>query len=115
MLYRTACIIVGVTLLATPRKPQQPNQKRVKDQTESDLFNAVAREKDPLQKLTLLNTWSTQYPDTEFRQERNLHYVSSYTTLEAKAMAPNAPPEIVTAGEKAAHTVLDKSDSIFAP
>src|SRR5207302_4006489 len=112
MLNRTLCVIAGFMLLTATGKPQQPNQKKVKDQAESDLFNAVAREKDPLQKLTLLNTWSTQYPDTDFRQERNLHYVSSYTTLEAKAVAPNAAPEIVTAGENAARTVLDKSDSI---
>jgi tetratricopeptide (TPR) repeat protein len=115
MLYRTLCVIACAILIAAPGKPQQSNQKKVKDQVEADLYNAVAREKDPLQKLSLLDNWSLKYPDTEFRQERNLHYVSSYTNLEARAVAPNAPPEILTGGEKAARTVLSTSDSLFAP
>ncbi|MDQ1469983.1 MAG: hypothetical protein QOJ99_1463 [Bryobacterales bacterium] len=115
MLNRTLCVIASAILIAAPGKPQQPNQKKVKDQIEADLFNAVAREKDPLQKLSLLDSWSMKYPDTEFRQERNLHYVSSYTTLETRAVTPNAPPEVLKEGEKAARTVLDKSDSLFAP
>ncbi len=111
MLNRTLYLIAGALLIATPAQPQ----KQVKDQREAELFNSVAAEKDPLTKLSLLNQWANTYPETDFRQERNLHYVSSYTNLEARAIAVNAPSDMIREGEKAVHIVLDRSDELFAP
>jgi hypothetical protein len=69
----TECLIAGALLFAAPAQPQKQVQKQVKDQREAELFNSVAAEKDPLTKLSLLNQWANTYPETDFRQERNLH------------------------------------------
>lgn len=111
---RTLSVIASVLLFTTPAIPQANGTKKVKDQIEAELYNSIASEKDPGKKLSLLQKWTTSYPDTDFRQERNLHYVSSYTMLEAKAVTPNAAPDIIREGESAAHMVVDKSDELFA-
>jgi tetratricopeptide (TPR) repeat protein len=79
--------------------------------TDADLFGAAARENDPVKKLALLDQWSAKFPETAFRQQRNLQYISSYSTLTATAVKTNA----VTEGQNAAQTMIQKADELFAP
>ena len=58
--------------------PGQQPQKKVKDQGEYDLFNAVLKETDPNKKLELLNTWKQKYPDSDFKDDRLVYLIQTY-------------------------------------
>jgi tetratricopeptide (TPR) repeat protein len=117
---RTLILATALFLFAAPATPQQPDPKSahpkaVKDQGEADLFNAVSAERDQLRKLSLLKDWTARYPESDFRQERNLHFVSCYATLATNAVKPNAPADAIAEGERAAHSLLENSPTLFAP
>src|SRR5271167_2349356 len=89
-------------------------QKQFKTRQEFDLYTAARTEQDPVKKLAAIDEWKAKFPDTELREDRNLFYLSAYLGLEANAVKPGATAVAVAAGEKAAHTVIDNVDSIFA-
>ncbi len=76
MLNRFVKTVFGVVLVASLCVAQQ---KTAKDQAEADLYNSAQKETDPVKKLTLLDQWTEKYPDTAFKQERNLFYVQAYS------------------------------------
>jgi hypothetical protein len=82
--------------------------------TDADLFGATAKENDPAKKLALLDQWTAKYPETAFKQQRNLHYISGYSTLAGNASKASAPAEAIAAGQNAARAMLDKGDALFA-
>jgi tetratricopeptide (TPR) repeat protein len=90
-------------------------QKTAKDQAESDVYTSIAKENDPAKKLALLDQWTQKYPDTAFKEERNLFYVQTYSTLAGQGMQPNATPDQLAAAEKADQTLIEKADTLFAP
>jgi tetratricopeptide (TPR) repeat protein len=115
---------------------QQP-QKKVKDQGEYDLFNAVLKESDPNKKLELLNTWKQKYPDSDFKDDRLVYMIQAYAqtgkypnaiasakellgmdpknitamfyinTLTPAAYPENAPADALDTAEKAAQGLLN--------
>src|SRR5437899_4013394 len=105
MLQRTLLLAATALLLAAPAHPQQ---------TERDVFNTAAGETDPVKKLTLLTSWTERFPVSVFSRERNLHYLSCYSQLEAAAVAPGAAPEKLTLGERAATVMITRTDELFA-
>src|SRR5215831_10797976 len=109
-LFISAVTGVLLTIFAAAQTPIPKDAQK-----ETEIFRSVADEKDPAKKLALLVTWSDAYPESQFRRERNLHYVASYSALEAKAVSPGAPAESVTQGERAAQAMVEKSPSLFAP
>ncbi|MDQ6679032.1 MAG: hypothetical protein M3Z09_17245 [Acidobacteriota bacterium] len=117
VLNRVAKGLVGV-ILATAICLAQTSpapQKKVKDQAEYDLYASIQKETDPTKKLGLLDQWTDKYPETDFKQERNLFYAQTYAGIAAQAQQPNATPDQLAAAEKAAHTLIDKADTFFAP
>jgi len=82
---------------------------------DADLFGAAANERDPAKKLALLDQWAAKYPETAFRQQRNLHYISAWSTLAGYAAKDGASDTAVTAAQNAAHAMLAKADALFAP
>jgi len=56
-------------------------EKKVKDQAEYDLFDAVTKEKDLTKKSQLLETWKTKYPDSDYKIERQQMLVQTYQGL----------------------------------
>ncbi len=90
-------------------------QPKVKDQAEFDLYTSITKETDPTKKITLLDQWTEKYPDTEFKQARNLFYAQTYAALAVQGQQPNATPDQLAAAEKAAHTLIDKADTFFSP
>jgi tetratricopeptide (TPR) repeat protein len=68
-------------------------EKKVKDQAEYDLLQAVNKEAAGPKKIALLEQWEQKYPDTEFKEERATVLVQTYQQM-AKA------PEMWTACEK---------------
>ena len=107
-------IAAGLMLLAFLGTAQQAPQKQVKNQQEFDLYTAARNEQDPAKKLAAIDEWKAKFPDTELSEDRNLFYLSAYLGLENGALAPNATPTVSAAGEKAAHTVIENLDAIFA-
>src|SRR5450432_2995914 len=106
-------LILALALIASLGSAQQP--KTAKDQAESDLYTNISGEKDPAKKLGLLDQWTEKYPDTAFKEERNLFYVQAYSALAGLGMQANATPDQLSAAEKADHTLIDKADTFFAP
>ena len=100
-------------LLAVLSIAQQ--QKTAKDQAESDLYSSIASEKDPAKKLALLDQWTQKYPDTAFKEERNLFYVQTLSGLASLGLQPNATPDQLASAEKADQSLLEKADTLFAP
>jgi hypothetical protein len=111
MAHRIAAVLM---FLALPGLAQQPAQKQVKNQQEFDLYTVARTEQDPAKKLAAIDEWKAKFPDTELREDRNLFYLSAYLGLETNAVSAAATPSATTAGEKAAHTVIENLDSIFA-
>jgi len=106
--------LVGVALVAAIGLAQAP-QKKVKDQAEFDLYSSIQKETDATKKLALLDQWTEKYADTEFKQERNLFYAQTYAGLAAQGQMPNASADQLAASDKAAHMLIDKSDTFFSP
>jgi len=106
--------LVGVALVAAIGLAQAP-QKKVKDQAEFDLYSSIQKETDATKKLALLDQWTEKYADTEFKQERNLFYAQTYAGLAAQGQTANPSPEQLAASDKAAHMLIDKSDTFFSP
>ena len=93
---------------------QQAPQKQIRNQREYDLYNAARTEQDPAKKLAAVDAWKAAFPETELREDRNLFYLAAYLGLEGAAVRNEATADAVAAGEKAARTVLDSADSLFA-
>jgi len=79
-----------------PQAGQQTSQKKVKDQGEYDLYNAVVKETDPNKKLSLLNTWKEKYPNTDFKQERLTILMLTYQALGQPAKVLETAKELLT-------------------
>jgi hypothetical protein len=102
---------MGVLLITALGFAQEP---KVKDQAEYDLFNSITKETDPIKKLALLDQWTDKYADTEFKKQRNYFYIDTYSKIAPLAVQPNATPDQVAAGKKAANTVIEKADTLFS-
>ena len=142
MLHRVVKGVLGIGLaaafIAMPLLAQA--QKKVKDQGEYDLYNAVVKETDPNKQLQLLQTWKEKYPDSDYKEERavmvsqdyvklgkpaeaiktsqdvlalNPKNLTALVTIVNKAIQVNPPtPESMTAGEQAANSLLSNTDSL---
>ena len=113
MLNRVIKGLLGVVLMAAVSFAQ--NAPKVKDQAEFDLYSSIQKETDPTKKMVLLDQWTEKYPDTEFKQYRNVFYAQTYAAIAAQGQQPNATPDQLAAADKAAHTLIDKADTFFSP
>jgi hypothetical protein len=115
---------------------QAPPQKKVKDQTEFDLYNNAVKETDPAKKLQYVNQWTEKYPDTDFKEERlqlydQLNQPAKVMEFGVKLLGsdpknlvaltlvagnvqklPNATADQMMAAQSAAQTLLDNLDSL---
>jgi len=130
-------LIAALVCTVTPvRTYAQEKQKKVKDQGEYDLFNAYSKETDPAKKLQYLNQWVEKYPESDYQEEQlrfysDLNQPAKVMDLGAKILAkdpknfaalslitanirnlPNATPDQLALGQKAAQTLLDNLDSL---
>jgi hypothetical protein len=110
----TQRIAAGLMLVAFLGMAQQTSQKQVKNQQEFDLYNAARTEQDPAKKLAGLEEWKAKFPDTELKEDRNLFYLSAYLGLETAALKTDANGAATAAGAKAARTVIESLDALFA-
>jgi tetratricopeptide (TPR) repeat protein len=129
---------LAAALVMTPLFAQA--QKKVKDQGEYDIYNAVSKETDPNKQIQLLNTWKEKYPDSDFKEDRaamvaqdyaklgkpaeaikasqdvlavNPKNLTALVTIVNNAIHVNPPtPDSLSAGEQAANSLLSNLDSL---
>ncbi len=130
--------LVGHYCPATSQTPQ----KNWKDRPEYDLYESITRESAPAKKLELLNTWNERYPASDFADVRQQEYLTVYSQLGQSAdvltvasdmlaknpnhiqalssalaavfSIPSPSSDQLATGERAAHQVLSKLDTLFA-
>lgn len=145
MLEKSSRLILAfaLTSLLTLTVWGQAPQKNYKDRAEYDLYASILKEANPTQKIALLNQWKEKYPETEFKEERYQLFLDAYrvsnqgakvleTAKEMVAADPKSAsgllwinlmtvsmadtsPAALDAGEKAAHSLIENLDFIFAP
>ena len=134
----TAVAMIAALMGAVVTIPAHAQQatKKVKDQGEYDLYNSVVKETDPAKKLQYLNQWVEKYPETDYQEEQlrfysDLSQPAKVMEMGPKVLAkdpknlaalslitanvrqlPNATPDQLELGQKAAQTLLDNLDSL---
>jgi len=86
----TALLLLASCALAQDRAAAP--QKKWKDQAEYELANAAATETDPARKLAYLDTWTANYPATEFIDERQSMYTIVNQQLKRPSQALDTTP-----------------------
>jgi hypothetical protein len=125
-----------------PAAPAATSGPQWKDRAEYDLFESIRTDQNGQTKLEKLNTWKEKYPDSQFKQQRLLLYLTTYqqlnqapkmieTAKQILAADPNdftalywitflTPTQIdqsaaaLDAGEKAANGMLANLDATFS-
>jgi len=103
-----ACVIViGVVGVGTalaqapPAAPQAGAQgPQWKDQAEYDLFKQITSEQAPAKRLPLIDSWKEKYPETAFKNQRLLIYLTTYQGLGQTAKAVDTAKELLTIDPK---------------
>ncbi len=70
-------------------------QRNYKDREEYDVYNDVTKDfeaKTFLKALTDLERWSEKYPDSAFKDDRQILYVQAYAGAEIKPRRCSTPP-----------------------
>ncbi|HVN07310.1 MAG TPA: hypothetical protein VMT86_22980 [Bryobacteraceae bacterium] len=101
-------MLLGIgTGLAQSSQPANSSQtapaakkKQYKDQQEYTLYDSATKEKDPNKKLALLNTWKEKYPESDFKQERLLLYLTTYQSLNQAAKMVDTAKDLLTIDPK---------------
>jgi len=94
-------VCVGPARMARAQgAPAAQAQKKVKDQGEYDLFNGVTKETDPAKKAALLNTWKEKYPESDYKLERLVMLIQTYSALQQWPNVVNAAKEALTVDPK---------------
>jgi tetratricopeptide (TPR) repeat protein len=136
--------VVAMVAVALPNMwAQAAQEKKVKDQAEYDLFTAATKETDPKKKVDLLTTWKQKYPESDFKEDRQVLFIQTYhqmgngeamlkearelLTLNPKSTPAlywitlltvslnNTTPERLDLGEKAARGLLANLEVEMAP
>jgi tetratricopeptide (TPR) repeat protein len=146
--FLTVAVAAAIGLVSLPVRGQgqsasQPAQKNWKDRAEYDLYNAIVKEQNLTQKITLLNSWKEKYPTSDYAQERLQFYLQTYFGLNqpdkviatANEMLQHDPknltalyylalsmprltkpsPDDLSAGEKAANGLISNLESFRPP
>lgn len=97
---RTQFLIVAVLASLTSVVAQTPTEKKFKDRTEYDLYEAVRTGTDPAKRLADLNQWKGKYPQTDFNTERLQAYLTTYQQLGRAEEMWNTGKELLAADPK---------------
>jgi len=108
--YKTA--FLSLTLLsaigasAALAQSAPPKTKQVKDQAEYDLYKSATTTADASKRLPILNTWKEKYPESDFKEERLLVYLTTYQALNQPAKMVETAQEILSLNPKEPHALL---------
>lgn len=146
--YLIAIVLSGVLGLASvpmfgqaAAPSSQKPQKNWKDRAEYDLYVAIGKDTDPKTRLQKLDQWQQKYPKTDWEEERQTIFLTTYAALnqpkeaveEAKKILARDPkdftalyyimlytqalygqsqtPEVLSDGEMAAKSILANIDT----
>ena len=81
-MYRLLSIAFLIGLMsgfpAMAQAPAAASGPQWKDQAEYDLFKQITSEQAPAKRLPLIDSWKEKYPETAFKQQRLLIYLTTY-------------------------------------
>ena len=111
VLNRLAKVLLHVTVLAAmgasaALAQTPPKTKQVKDQAEYDLYKSATTTADASKRLPILNTWKEKYPESDFKEERLLIYLTTYQALNQPAKMVETAQEILAMNPKEPHALL---------
>jgi hypothetical protein len=95
-----------LTVMGVSGALAQAPQKQVKDQAEYELYNNSTKETDPNKRLTFLNSWKEKYPDTAFKEERLIIFLTTYQQLNQPAKMVETAKEIVALNPKNVNALM---------
>lgn len=75
-----AAIVLAVASLGAAQNAA-PQEKKVKDQAEFDIYDAATKDilaKNGTKAVDDLNTWKQKYPDSDFKNDREVMYIQAY-------------------------------------
>lgn len=81
--------------IAQDKPADSKPQKVAKNQQEADLINSLPKEADPAKRLQTLDTWTKEFPETQFSDERAQIYLATYQQLRKPQEAFNKAKEIL--------------------
>jgi len=92
-----AVIAVAALCVAQEKPPAAAApEKHAKDQAEADLINSVAKETSNwANRLTLLQKWAKDYPQTDYAPERRVEFLNTYQQLQKPREAFEAAQEVL--------------------
>jgi tetratricopeptide (TPR) repeat protein len=80
--------------------PGAPAGKQFKDRPEYDLFEAIRTDTNPATKLQKLDQWKSQYPTTDYADDRMTSYLTTYAALNRAQDAVNTAKEMLAKDPK---------------
>jgi tetratricopeptide (TPR) repeat protein len=96
-----AIALTGIIHLAPPVARAQSaaapgaKQPEWKDRTEYDLYQAASTGKVPAENIEKLDQWKKQYPETQFKAQRDGLYLTNYVALGKVQDAVNAAKDVL--------------------
>lgn len=92
----TVVAAAGVLFLAVPRNaPAQEAASKWADRAEYDLYQSIAKETDPMKRVTLLDEWKTKYPNSKLKTDRDVLYVTTYGSAQKPQETLNAAKTVL--------------------
>jgi hypothetical protein len=83
---------------ATPAGQPAAHQKAVKDQGEYDLYNSAIKDvqtQNFAKAIADLDTWKQKYPDSDFKDDRDVYYMEAYAGNKEPAKAVNIGGQLI--------------------
>jgi tetratricopeptide (TPR) repeat protein len=84
---------------AQPPTTAEP-QKNWKDRAEYDLFDSIQKDTNPKTKLDKLQQWEKQYPTTDYADQRQIMFLTTYVALNQPQQAVNIAKQILAKDPK---------------
>lgn len=103
---------------AAAAQPGDKKQKQVKDNQEYDLYNEVIKDAQPgatpgKKFLTDLDAWSQKYPETDFKDIRQMYYVQGYAANNDAVKAIETAKPLLDKGIEGLRTALDTDNNVL--
>lgn len=108
---RSVCVLAFIAGLAAQ------NQKQYKSQAEYELYGAVAKDfaaNSFAKALADLDAWKNKYPDSEFKDDRQLLFVQAYSGVNQPAKAIDAASELLSKDVQAIFNPADVVRLLYA-
>jgi len=88
----------AVVLTGTAQQPAAQTEKKYKDQGEYDIYNEVTKDvvaNNFTKAITDLDAWKQKYPESDYKDDRTLLYISAYNGAKQFAKAVDTASELM--------------------